>query len=192
MKMKKYRVMLLSATLMLASSVFAQQQKYSGTVLDANGDPVIGATVKVPGASTGVVTDLDGNFTISVNPGQKLEVSYIGYQSQTLTAKNNMQVTLQGDDKLLDEVIVVGYGVQKKSVVTAAIAKVSADDLNGKAPVRVENALKGLAAGVNVTSASGQPGSAPKVRIRGTGTINNSNPLYVVDGMPIEGGHRLR
>lgn len=188
MKMKKYRVMLLSATLMLASSVFAQQQKYSGTVLDANGDPVIGATVKVPGASTGVVTDLDGNFTISVNPGQKLEVSYIGYQSQTLTAKNNMQVTLQGDDKLLDEVIVVGYGVQKKSVVTAAIAKVSADDLNGKAPVRVENALKGLAAGVNVTSASGQPGSAPKVRIRGTGTINNSNPLYVVDGMPIEGG----
>lgn len=186
--MKKYRVMLLSATLMLASSVFAQQQKYSGTVLDANGDPVIGATVKVPGASTGVVTDLDGNFTISVNPGQKLEVSYIGYQSQTLTAKNNMQVTLQGDDKLLDEVIVVGYGVQKKSVVTAAIAKVSADDLNGKAPVRVENALKGLAAGVNVTSASGQPGSAPKVRIRGTGTINNSNPLYVVDGMPIEGG----
>ena len=84
--------------------------------------------------------------------------------------------------------VVVGYGVQKKSVVTAAIAKVSTEDLAGKSPVRVDNALKGLAAGVNVTSSSGQPGASPKVRIRGTGTINNSDPLYIVDGMPIEGG----
>ncbi len=84
--------------------------------------------------------------------------------------------------------MVVGYGVQKKSVVTASIAKVSADDLDGKAAVRVDNALKGLASGVTVTSSSGQPGAASQVRIRGIGTINNSNPLYIVDGMPIEGG----
>mgnify|MGYP002227072776 FL=1 len=99
-----------------------------------------------------------------------------------------MKITLKQDDKALDEVVVVGYGVQKKSVVTAAIAKVSTEDLAGKSPVRVDNALKGLAAGVNVTSSSGQPGASPKVRIRGTGTINNSDPLYIVDGMPIEGG----
>ena len=99
-----------------------------------------------------------------------------------------MKITLKQDDKALDEVVVVGYGVQKKSVVTAAIAKVSTEDLAGKSPVRVDNALKGLAAGVNVTSSSGQPGASPKVRIRGTGTISNSDPLYIVDGMPIEGG----
>ena len=94
-----------------------------------------------------------------------------------------MKITLKQDDKALDEVVVVGYGVQKKSVVTAAIAKVSTEDLAGKSPVRVDNALKGLAAGVNVTSSSGQPGASPKVRIRGTGTLNDSAPLVLVDGM---------
>ena len=99
-----------------------------------------------------------------------------------------MSILLEESGELLDEVIVVGYGVQKKSVVTASIAKVSAEDLGSTAPVRVDNALKGLAAGVTVTSASGQPGAAAKIRIRGIGTINNSDPLYIVDGMPIEGG----
>lgn len=99
-----------------------------------------------------------------------------------------MKLTLSEDRQTLNDIVVVGYGVQKKSVVTASIAKVSADDLAGTAPVRVDNALKGLAAGVTVTSASGQPGAASQVRIRGIGTINNSNPLYIVDGMPIEGG----
>ena len=99
-----------------------------------------------------------------------------------------MQLTLNEDRQTLNDVVVVGYGVQKKSVVTASIAKVSADDLAGTAPVRVDNALKGLASGVTVTSASGQPGAASQVRIRGIGTINDSNPLYIVDGMPIEGG----
>ena len=92
------------------------------------------------------------------------------------------------DNELLGEVVVVGYGVQKKSVVTASIAKVSASDLATTAPVRMDNALKGLAAGVTVTSSSGQPGAAAQIRIRGIGTINNSDPLYIVDGMPIEGG----
>lgn len=151
-------------------------------------EAIIGASVVIKGTSQGTVTDLDGNFTVQVNPGQVLTISYIGYVSQDVKATNGMKIVLKEDNTTLDELVVVGYGVQKKSVVTASIAKVSSGDLAGKAPVRVENALKGLAAGVNVTSSSGQPGAAPKVRIRGTGTINNSDPLYVVDGMPIEGG----
>ena len=125
---------------------------------------------------------------MNVQSGATLVVSYIGFVSQELPARNQMQVVLKEDQQTLNDVIVIGYGVQKKSVVTAAIAKVSSDDLEGKSPVRVDNALKGLAAGVNVTSSSGQPGASPRVRVRGTGTINNSDPLYIVDGMPIEGG----
>lgn len=180
--------MILSAALMLSLSMFAQQKNYSGTVLDNNGEPIIGATVKIPGSSTGVITDLDGNFSINVEPGTKLEISYIGYKNQMLSAGNNMKVVLQTDQKVLDEVVVVGYGVQKKSVVTASIAKVSSDELEIGAPVRVDNALKGLASGVQVTTTSGQPGASAKIRIRGIGTINNSDPLYIVDGMVIEGG----
>jgi TonB-linked SusC/RagA family outer membrane protein len=100
----------------------------------------------------------------------------------------SFRIVLEEDTKALDEIVVIGYGVQKKSVVTAAIAKVSSDDLAATAPVRVDNALKGLAAGVTVTSASGQPGAAAQIRVRGIGTINNSDPLYIIDGMPIEGG----
>lgn len=186
--MKRTSILMFVLALLMAIPVSAQKQLFSGVVKDAMGEPIIGASVVEKGSSNGSITDLDGNFKVSVEPGTTLVVSYIGYQTQEVKAKANMNITLKEDDKLLDEVVVVGYGVQKKSVVTASIAKVSSDDLEGKAPVRVENALKGLAAGVNVTSSSGQPGAAPKVRIRGTGTINNSNPLYVVDGMPIEGG----
>lgn len=169
-------------------SAFAQMT-VKGVVTDQTGEPIIGASARVQGTTNGTITDFDGNFTINnVNEGENIEVSYVGYLSQILPAKASMNIVLAEDNKLLEDVVVVGYGVQKKSVVTAAIAKVSADDLAGKTPVRVDNALKGLAAGVNVTSASGQPGSSPRVRIRGTGTINNSDPLYIVDGMPIEGG----
>lgn len=186
--MKQIRFLILFMVTLISSMTYAQDVKYSGTVVDAQNEPIIGASVVQKGTSQGSVTDLDGNFTVSVAPGSTLVVSYIGYTPQEVKATNNMRVVLKEDNKTLNEVIVVGYGVQKKSVVTAAIAKVSSEDLAGKAPVRVDNALKGLAAGVNVTSSSGQPGAAPKVRVRGTGTINNSDPLYIVDGMPIEGG----
>jgi TonB-linked SusC/RagA family outer membrane protein len=186
--MKHYRFLILSAALFFSSSLFAQQKNYSGTVLDSNGEPIIGATVKIPGSSTGVVTDLDGHFTISVNPGTKLEVSYIGMKSRSLAAGDDMRITLQDDAQTLKDVVVIGYGVQKKSVVTASIAKIDADDLAGTAPMRMDNALKGLASGVTVTSSSGQPGAASQIRIRGIGTINDSDPLFIVDGMPIEGG----
>jgi len=187
--MKKARLLILMLTFLLSATAYAQKQTFEGVVIDDTGEPVIGASVIEKGvASNGAITDLDGNFRISVAPGATLVISYIGYESQEVKAAHNMRIVLHEDSKMLNDVVVIGYGVQKKSVVTAAIAKVSADDLNGKTPVRVDNALKGLAAGVNVTSSSGQPGASPRVRVRGTGTINNSDPLYIVDGMPIEGG----
>ena len=156
---------------------------------DGDGEPIIGASIVEKGnPQNATITDIDGQFSIKVNAGQTLVISYIGYVTQEVAARNQMTVVLKEDTESLEEVVVIGYGVQKKSVVTASIAKVSAEDLNSTAPVRMDNALKGLAAGVNVTSASGQPGDAARIRIRGTGTINNSDPLYIVDGMPIEGG----
>lgn len=184
---------LLSLLLFISLSVgaFAQSLNVTGNVKDASGEAIIGASVLVKGTTNGTITDFDGNFSISnVEPNAILEISYIGFETQSVTVKDESPIylTLLEDTEKLEEVIVVGYGVQKKSVVTASIARVSADDLGATAPIRVDNALKGLAAGVTVTSSSGQPGEAAKVRIRGIGTINNSDPLYIVDGMPIEGG----
>lgn len=143
----------------LSSSLYAQNHKFAGTVVDANGEPIIGATVNVKGSKENAITDIDGRFSISAAPGQTLVINYIGFSPLETKAADNMQLTLNEDRQTLNDVVVVGYGVQKKSVVTASIAKVSADDLAGTAPVRVDNALKGLASGVTVTSASGQPGA---------------------------------
>lgn len=186
--MSKSKLLLTAIAMTLSSSLYAQNHKFAGTVVDANGKPIIGATVNVKGSKENAITDIDGRFSISAAPGQTLVINYIGFSPLETKAADNMQLTLNEDRQTLNDVVVVGYGVQKKSVVTASIAKVSADDLAGTAPVRVDNALKGLASGVTVTSASGQPGTASQVRIRGIGTINDSNPLYIVDGMPIEGG----
>lgn len=175
-------------TLLFAMVIHAQNQAFTGTVVDTNGEPIIGASVMEKGSSRGAVTDLDGKFTFQGSRGATLVISYVGFTTQEMAGGQNMHVVLKDNQELLNEVVVIGYGVQKKSVVTASIAKVSSEDLAGTNPIRMDNALKGLAAGVNVTSASGQPGSAARVRVRGTGTINNSNPLYIVDGMPIEGG----
>ena len=186
--MKPTRLLMVMLTLFVATIMQAQQITCKGNIADVSGEPIIGASVVVKGTSQGTVSDLDGNFTIQANPNTTLVVSYIGYVTQEVKASDKLKITLKEDSRTLEDVVVVGYGVQKKSVVTASIAKVSADDLDGKAAVRVDNALKGLASGVTVTSSSGQPGAASQVRIRGIGTINNSNPLYIVDGMPIEGG----
>lgn len=180
---------LLSFTL---ASVYAQNIQVKGTVVSgSDNEPLPGVNVVVKGStSLGTITALDGDFTLSVPADAVLSISYIGFKSQDVAVKGQkiLKIVLQEDSETLDEVVVVGYGVQKKSVVTASIAKVSSEDLEGKAPVRIDNALKGMAAGVDVTSASGQPGDSPRVRIRGIGTINNSDPLYIVDGMPIGGG----
>ena len=153
--MSKSKLLLTAVALSLSTSLYAQNQKFTGTVVDTNGEPIIGATIKVKGSNENAITDIDGNFSIAANPGQTLVVNYIGFSQLETKVANNMKLTLSEDRQTLNDIVVVGYGVQKKSVVTASIAKVSADDLSGTAPVRVDNALKGLAAGVTVTSASG-------------------------------------
>lgn len=173
--------------LSLILSVAMHAQGILGTVTDEFGEPIIGASVVEKGnTQNGTITNMDGQFTLKVNAGTSIIISYIGYVTQEVKASANMTVVLKEDAQMLQDVVVIGYGVQKKSVVTASIAKVSADDLEGKTRLRAEDALKGMAAGVNVTSASGQPGSKSMIRIRGIGTINNSEPLYIVDGMPTD------
>ena len=164
-------------------------------VSGTDNEPLPGVNVVVKGnTSTGTITDFNGTFTLSAPADAILSISYIGFKSQEIAVKGHkdIKIVLQEDSETLDEVVVVGYGVQKKSVVTASIAKVSADDLASTAPVRMDNALKGLASGVTVTSSSGQPGAAAQIRVRGVGTIRTENgaadPLYIVDGMPLEGG----
>ncbi len=164
--------------------------KIQGVVTDEQGQPIIGANVSVPNSNIGTITDINGTYTLVVSRGAVLKFSYIGYAEQNVTLKNQKTINIQlsEDIESLNELIVVGYGVQKKSVVTAAISRVTADDLNNAKPSRVEDALKGKVSGVQITQSSGQPGSDSKFRIRGIGTINNSEPLFIVDGMPVDGG----
>ena len=186
------KLTLLFIAIMTWLGVSAQDVNVTGNVVSAtDGEPLIGATVMVKGSSQGTATDIDGNFSVQVKNGSTLTISYVGYTTQEVKVKGAMKglkIVLTEDQQVLDDLVVVGYGTQRKSVVTAAISKIGEDQLANTAPVRVDNALKGLTSGVTVTSSSGQPGAAAKVRIRGIGTINNSDPLYIVDGMPIEGG----
>lgn len=183
--MEKNRFLLLSLALIV--SMITKAQGILGTVTDELGEPIIGASVvEKANPQNGAITDLDGKFTLNVKEGTPIIITYIGYSNQEVNARNNMTVMMKEDSETLQDVVVIGYGVQKKSVVTASIAKVSSDDLDGKTRLRAEDALKGMAAGVNVTSSSGQPGSKSMIRIRGVGTINNSEPLYIVDGMPTD------
>ena len=184
MKNRSFLLIILLSTAMFS---FAEQL-VTGVVLDQQSEPIIGAAVKIVGTTQGTVTDYDGNFTLQANPNQSVEVSYLGYVSQVVTVaqlQKNGKVFLKEDTQALEEVVVVGYGTQKKSVVTAAISKVNAEDLENVIPTRVDNLLKGKASGVTITSSSGQPGAGTRINIRGIGTINDASPLYVVDGMPV-------
>ncbi|MDY2932047.1 MAG: TonB-dependent receptor [Muribaculaceae bacterium] len=181
--MKLLRNVMMILAVMVSTMAFAQKENFSGTIVDSTGEPIIGATVKVKGTTLGTVSDFDGRFQVAAPAGSTLVITYVGYQAKELKAAADMTITLIEDAKALSEVVVIGYGVQKKSVVTASIAKVSSEDLEGKTHLRAEDALKGLAAGVTVTSSSGQPGSKSMIRIRGIGTINDSNPLYIIDGL---------
>ena len=164
------------------------QTAVTGTVIDAAGETIAGANVLEKGTRNGTATDVNGRFSLTVAEGAVLQVSFLGYVTQDVAARPDMTVTLTEDARALDEVVVVGYGVQKKSVVTAAISRVTAGDLNTASPSRMEDVLKGKVSGVQITQSSGHPGAASQVRIRGIGTINNSNPLYIVDGMAVGGG----
>ena len=186
--MKKIATLILAAG--WALTAMAQNVPLKGTVQDSAGEPIIGAFVVQQGTANGSMTDVNGDFSLVTPPGAAIEVSCIGYATQVIinNGEQNLVVVLADDTQMLEETVVIGYGVQKKSVVTASIAKVDADALGVTAPTRVDNALKGLTAGVTVTASSGQPGASSRIRIRGTGSINSSDPIYIVDGMPISGG----
>ena len=159
-------------------------KKITGTVVDAQG-PVIGASVMEKGTTNGTVTDFDGNFTLNVNPGATIVLSYIGYETQEIVVGNqsNFNITLNEDDAVLEEVVVVGYGTMKKKLVTGATVQVKGDDI---AKLNTTNALEAMQSstpGVQITQSSSQPGSGYKVFIRGAGTIGDSAPLYVIDGV---------
>ena len=168
-------------------SVQAVQQstkKVTGTVSDSQG-PVIGASVVEKGTSNGVVTDLNGKFTLNVKPGAKLVISYIGYTTQEITVGNqsNFNVTLVEDNAALDEVVVIGYGVQKKKLVTGATVQVKGDEIAKLNTTSALEAMQSSTPGVQITQSSTQPGKGYKVYIRGIGTTGNSSPLYVIDGV---------
>ena len=162
-----------------------QSKKVTGTVSDAEG-PIIGASVVEKGnAGNGTVTDLDGNFVLNVKPGATIVITYIGYQKQEIVVGNqsNFNVTMKTDDKTLEEVVVVGYGVQKKKLVTGSTIEVKGDDIQKMNTTQVLGALQSQTPGVNIQAASGQPGDGFKISIRGAGTNGNTAPLYIIDGV---------
>ena len=169
-------------TLMMSVTSFAQGIK--GTVIDENGEAVIGATIADKNDSkNATITDFDGNFVINVKAGQTIVVSYIGYETQELAAKNGMTIKILPDNKVLDEVVVVGYGVQKKSSVTGAISQVKPEDMENRTISNAQQALQGKTSGVQIIQSSAAPGSSPTVRVRGYSSNSSSEPLYVVDGV---------
>jgi TonB-linked SusC/RagA family outer membrane protein len=169
---------------------FAQGNTVSGTVTDASGEPLIGVSVFVRGTSIGTVTNIDGNYTLSqVQPQSVIVLSYLGYVTQEITAGNQRTINVQllEDTQLLDEVVVIGYGIQRRSVVTAAISSVRSTDIEKITPTRIDHVLRGQVSGVSITQNSGAPNSNVQIRIRGVGTTGDNNPLYIIDGMAISG-----
>lgn len=192
--MKKHFSYLLCIILLLFSAVVhAQSLKITGTVVDPNNDPIIGASVRVKGDTQGTITDIDGKFTLNASPDKSLEISYIGYVSQTITlnGKSDVLVILKEDSKMLDDVVVIGYGVAKKSDITSSINSVKGKDLTDISSGNALNALQGKANGVQITSTGGGPGTVPRIIIRGVSTVNGTDPLYVVDGVPLSTGSNI-
>lgn len=167
---------------------FAQNKTITGVVVDANGESIIGASVLVKGTMNGIITDIDGKFTLNDVPeAGVIQISYIGYKTQEVSAKNktSLKVVLTEDTEMLDEVVVVGYGVQKKSDVTGAMIRVSSEELNSRPVANAFEAMQGKAAGVDIVS-NERPGEIGTINVRGVRSLSASNtPLYVVDGIPL-------
>ena len=169
------------------AAVTQQTVKVKGQVVDQGGEPLIGATVRVKGAQTGVVTDFDGNFTIDAPSNATLLVSYVGYKDREIAVRGRAvieQIQLESDSQVLEQLVVVGYGTQKKADLTGAVSVVNAEELKRVSNSNISTMLEGKVAGVQITS-DGQPGADPSVRIRGLGTFGSTAPLYVIDGVPV-------
>src|SRR5574344_972663 len=166
------------------NAVQQSQHKVTGRVSDYQG-PIIGATIKEKGTNNGTVTDLDGNYTLNVQPGATLVISYIGYKTQEVKVKglNSIPVTLEGDQTNLNDVVVIGYGVQKKKLLTGATVQVDGGDIAKLNTTNALTAMQSSTPGVQITQTSAQPGKGFKVNIRGVGTAGTASPLLVIDGI---------
>ena len=186
-KMKSMRSALLLAFLLFVGSISAQTVLVN--VKDSQGEPVIGASVVEKDTKNGGITDFDGNFTIKLTANKPIVISYIGMKSQTIDAKgkSTISVTLQDDNTQLQEVVAIGYGTVKKKDLTGSVATVNSDALMAVPVANASEALTGKMAGVQVTTTEGSPDADVKIRVRGGGSITQSNdPLYIVDGFPVE------
>jgi S-adenosylhomocysteine hydrolase len=183
----QFLLLLLFSAVTLAS---AQTRTVTGTITSAeDNSPLPGANVFVKGTTRGTVTNLDGLYTIDLQPGDEILVfSYIGYKDQEISAASQsvIDVVLAPQPIGIDEIVVIGYGTIRKSDLTGSVSSVKADDLVKITSVNPEQSLQGKVAGVNVTSTSGAPGAGPVVRVRGVGTFNNSSPIFVVDGVILD------
>ena len=181
-----FRMLVLLLGLFLSVGAFAQID-VKGHVKDAQGEPVIGATVRVVGTQTATVTDFDGNFALKANQGADISVSYVGYQTATVKAAADLVITLREDANVLDNVVVIGYGTVKKSDLTGSVAALKPDGKNKGVVVNAQDMLSGKVAGVSVISNSGEPGAGSQIRIRGGSSLSASNdPLIVIDGLAID------
>lgn len=187
--MKKIRKLLVCASLLAVSPAAFAQVKVTGTILDFNGEPIIGATVLERGTRNGVTTDLDGKFHIDVaSDKSSLVVSYIGYTTQNVLVGNKHQftITMKDDNKLLDDVVVVGYGTQKKATLTGAVASISGDVLESRPVSNVAVGLQGQIPGLTITRTSARPGDEGlSIQLRGASSVNSVEPLIIIDGVPV-------
>ena len=187
-KLNMFRIFSIALMLMMSSVVAFAQLTVQGTVIDqANGEPIIGASILEVGTTNGTITDFDGNFTLNVQPGAKLSISYMGYKTQELAAAPTMRVNMGEDTEVLDEVVVVGYGVVKKNDATGSVTAIKPDEMNKGLQTNAQDMIQGKIAGVNVSTDGGTPGGGATIRIRGGSSLNASNdPLIVIDGLAMD------
>ena len=172
--------------LLLSISAFAQQNTVKGNVKDASGEPIMGATITANGKTIGI-TDMDGNFVVNATPGTELTITYLGMSPKKITASANMTITMSNDEKMLNEVVVIGYGVAKKNDLTGSVTAIKPDEKNRGLVTNAQDMISGKIAGVNVVSGSGEPGTGAFIRIRGGSSLNASNdPLIVIDGLAMD------
>lgn len=180
------RALTLASGLLLTVSSFAQTNAVKGHVKDASGEPIMGATITVNGKAVGI-TDMDGNFSVDAAPGTDITFTYLGMTPQTVKASKEMNITMNDDSKSLNEVVVIGYGVAKKSDLTGSVTAIKPDSKNKGVVVNAQDMLTGKVAGVNITSNDGTPGGGAKIRVRGGSSLNASNdPLIVIDGLAMD------
>lgn len=180
------RALTLASGLLLTVSSFAQTNAVKGHVKDASGEPIMGATITVNGKAVGI-TDMDGNFSVDAAPGTDITFTYLGMTPQTVKASKEMNITMSDDSKSLNEVVVIGYGVAKKSDLTGSVTAIKPDSKNKGVVVNAQDMLTGKVAGVNITSNDGTPGGGAKIRVRGGSSLNASNdPLIVIDGLAMD------